>query len=170
MSEKINNVPNELRQRRQWVLWKYLRGAKVPFQVTGSAAATTKPEQWADLDDCRAAGRNGGYVGLGYVFSPGDPYVGIDLDDCRDLETGKIEPWANEIIRRLNTYCESSPSGTGVKLWARGEYPGDGSGRKVDYNSGAVEIYDHSRYFCVTGNVLGAVRPIRTPSPKLIGL
>ena len=52
--------------------------------------------------------------GIGLVFN-GDGLIGVDLDDCRDLATGDMASWASDIIARLDTYCEVSPSQTGVK-------------------------------------------------------
>lgn len=53
---------------------------------------------------------------VGFVFTRDDPFVGIDLDHCRDPETGKIKPWALEIVAKLNSYSEVSPSGTGLHI------------------------------------------------------
>jgi putative DNA primase/helicase len=41
-----------------------------------------------------------------------------------DKSTGDIDTWASEIISRLQTYSEISPSETGVKMLARGIKPG----------------------------------------------
>jgi putative DNA primase/helicase len=64
--------------------------------------------------------------GIGYVFSAEDPYTGIDLDKCRDPETGTIEEWAQEIIISLRSYTEISPSGRGVHIIVRGKLPPEG--------------------------------------------
>ena len=42
---------------------------------------------------------------------------GIDLDTCRDEATGVIEPWAQEVVDRIASYAEISPSLTGVKIF-----------------------------------------------------
>jgi hypothetical protein len=43
---------------------------------------------------------------------------GIDLDTCRDIETGLYTPWAQEILDYFGEdYAELSPSATGVKLF-----------------------------------------------------
>jgi Primase C terminal 1 (PriCT-1) len=61
-----------------------------------------------------------GYQGLGFVFSKSDPFTGIDLDRCLTAD-GQVKPWAQGIIERFaDTYMEISPSGLGVKIWARG--------------------------------------------------
>jgi len=49
--------------------------------------------------------------------------VGIDLDKCRNPETGELEPEAQEIVRRMDSYTEVSPSGTGVHIYVIGTKP-----------------------------------------------
>ena len=131
------NIPQEMRDRRQWIDWKLSRNprptgkpwTKIPLDPnTGRKAATTRPETWADFGTARDrheqlsrhAGK-GGSEGLGYILR-GD-HVGIDLDDCRDPHTGELEPWAQEIIRRIDSYTEVSPSGSGIRIICRGKLP-----------------------------------------------
>lgn len=82
---------------------------------------------------------------------------GIDLDGCRDPETGAVAQWAQSIIDRFRTYTEVSPSGTGVKLFLRGKSPlQKGKKKTVDAErignkTPGIELYDHGRYFTVTG-------------------
>jgi hypothetical protein len=83
------------------------------------------------------------------VFSVTDPFCGIDLDDCLDAE-GNVKPWARRIVERFgDTYMEISPSGCGLKIWIRGGVPANLAG--VSVGDGQIEIYDHARYFTVTG-------------------
>jgi hypothetical protein len=81
--------------------------------------------------------------GLGIVL--GNGLCGVDLDRCRDVDTGELSPWAQEAVAELDTYAEVSPSGTGVKLFAFGAVP---TGRR---KRGNVEVYDGDRFFTVTG-------------------
>lgn len=143
-----NEIPAiaELAQRRQWVCWRLEKRegkpTKVPVQPNGILAATDNPRTWSGYEEVvEAATRNG--WGIGYVFS-GD-CVGVDLDKCRDPATDKIDDWAVEIIGRLRSYTEVSPSGTGVHILCLGVIPRDGGRR------GQVEVYTRRRFFCVTG-------------------
>jgi hypothetical protein len=90
------------------------------------------------------------WSGIGFVFSPDDPYFGIDLDDCLDAE-GNLKPWAQPILGRFaDSYAEISPSGLGIKIFAKGTLPGGGVAFAL--GDGRVEVCDHARYFTVTGN------------------
>ena len=116
--KSISKIPEELRQIPQWVVWRLVdRGGKktkLPFDpVSGKPASTTNPHTWRSFDEALKACEQRKYAGLGFVFSEDDPYCGIDLDHVHDLETRQYEPWARELINRLDSYSELSQSGTG---------------------------------------------------------
>jgi putative DNA primase/helicase len=100
------------------------------------------------------------YDGIGFVFCGADPFVGIDLDDCRDAESGEVAPWAQSIIDRVQEgYVEASPSGTGVHIIVEGAtVPGERARKKVRSKTGEVvgevEMYGHGRFFTITGEAL----------------
>lgn len=152
-------IPIELRELPRWVLWRYQPhgtgvGQRVPkapiCSKDGRPASTTNPATWASFDEAQAAYLDGvGKAdGLGFVVASG--IVGGDLDHCRDPETGDIEAWAKDILDLVDTYSEVSPSGTGVRFFARATLPPKGRKR------GAVEMYegDGGRYLTVTGHRL----------------
>jgi primase-polymerase (primpol)-like protein len=86
-----------------------------------------------------------GLDGIGFVVTTDDDYVALDLDSCRNPDTGEIQPWARAIIERFASYTEVSPSGTGIRVFVKGRLPP--GGRK----KGAIEIYDTARFMTVTG-------------------
>jgi hypothetical protein len=142
-----------IRDLRQWLCWRTEerdgRPTKVPYSpLTGERASSTDPKTWASYSAAVTASKERGYGGIGFVFTPDDDLCGIDLDACIDLDTGEIEPWAQEIIEELDSYTEISPSGTGVHVLVRGTLP-EGRSRK-----GRFEAYDRGRYFTVTGRHL----------------
>jgi putative DNA primase/helicase len=154
-------LPDTLTERDQWVNWAWQFDAarsvwtKVPKQPTGRNASSTDPETWSTFEDVLAAADRNPEFGVGYVFANGDAIVGIDLDDCLDVE-GHLKPWAMPIIERFaDTYLEVSPSGCGVKIFVRADIGKliNGSGVRKPYHDGAVEVYRHSRFFTVTGHV-----------------
>ena len=155
------NIPASLKERNQWVLWRIVqrdRPTKVPFSVDGTPAKANDPATWTSFDVALARYQQGGYEGIGYEFTKDDPFVGIDLDGCRNPDSGVVSQWAKEIITEFGTYAEVSPSHTGVKLFVRGKLPFS-SGRKVELKDlppigdkqPAIEVYEHGRYFAVTG-------------------
>lgn len=158
-----NIIPLELRERDQWVCWKFIadqngKRNKVPYSTTGRRASTTDCTTWNSFgktlkttETVKSKGKPR-YDGIGYVFSEGDGIAGIDLDDCLD-ESGKLKPWATEIIGLFaDTYCEISPSKTGLKLFVHGKLPDGTPGRKWPCDDGSIEVYHRGRYFTVTAN------------------
>ena len=87
---------------------------------TGSPASTADSSTWGTFE--RVADFRGA-DGIGFVFTEDDPYVGIDLDDCRDPDTGELTDLANSIVEQLDSYTEISPSGTGIHIIVRGVLP-----------------------------------------------
>ena len=144
------NIPHELQQRPQWVA--YEPGSKIPLDPrTGRYASITDSLTWGTFEEAlRRAEEHG--LGVGFVFSSGDPFVGVDLDKCRDPESGEVAQWAQEIIEELDSYTEVSPSGTGVHIIVKGKLP-KSLNKTLKERGGKVEMYSQERFFTVTGNV-----------------
>jgi putative DNA primase/helicase len=146
-------IPAELKGFRSWVCWRYEqrdgkpKPDKVPYTPgVGRRASTTDMRTWRSFPEALEAFGEDGYDGIGFVFSSGDPFAGIDLDGCRDPETGEVEPWAEKIVEQADGYAEASPSGTGVHVILRGKAPNKKRGR--------VECYGSGRFFTMTGRAL----------------
>lgn len=142
----LKKIPPELKALPQWVCW---RPNKIPVNPkTGRNAKADDPTTWGSFDHAVKywqAHKNKGIAGIGFEFCANDPFTGVDLDKCRNAETGEIELWAREIITWLNSYTEVSPSGGGVHILIKGNLP-PGPRRK-----GQVEMYSEGRYFTMTG-------------------
>ena len=152
---RFAKIPSDLTERPQWVCWRLEerqgKPTKIPFDpVTGKPASSTDPATWRCFTDAVAAFGRGGFNGIGFVFSKADPFTGIDLDHVRD-QSGTFEPWARDLVKRLDSYAELSQSGAGVHIIVRAKLPG---GRR---RKGAVEMYDSGRYFCMTGRTLAGM-------------
>lgn len=150
---EADGIPAELKRRPQWVNWRYAlddeKWTKPPYNPrTGRKASSTDLLTWSTFEDVLTAHRAGGYDGVGFMFCSGDPYTGVDLDGCRDPETGEIEAWAGEIVRGLDSYTELSPSGTGLHIILKGKVP-------VPLKRGQIEMYSVERCFTVSGHVAG---------------
>ena len=145
---KAENIPEQLKARPQWVVWKAVgdKPDKVPYSArSGRRASSTDLLTWGTFQEALEAYENGEYAGLGFVFSSADPYTGIDLDNCVD-ENGEIAVWALEIVRYFDSYTELSATGTSLHIIIRGEVP--------NRRKGEVEVYSSKRFFTVTGHVV----------------
>jgi predicted transcriptional regulator len=152
----VDNLPAELLSHPQFVAWDYEvregKPTKVPRNPhTGRKAQSNNPKTWGTLADALACMSERILPGVGFMFSPDDPYTGIDLDKCRDPETGAIANWARSIILQLDSYTEVSPSGTGVKIIVQGTKPGP---RCKTTKPNTIEMYDAVRFFTLTGHHL----------------
>jgi putative DNA primase/helicase len=147
----IENIPDELKRRKQWVVWQLEprngKATKVPYIAGGvGKASSTDLTTWRTFEEAVQAFKSGRYNGVGFVFSSEDPFAGVDLDHCRDPETGELEEWAAEIVQELGSYAEVSPSGTGVHIIVRGKAP--------NKKRGKTEAYSSQRFFTMTGQAL----------------
>jgi putative DNA primase/helicase len=149
-------IPGSLKEIPRWLLWKYIKKkkpdgtifwTKVPFQTSGAPASTTDPRTWCSYDDALDAWMVGDFDGIGLTL--GSDVQGIDLDDCRDPVTGKLNDFSIEVLARVKGYAEVSPSGTGIKLFAKTNLDGSRTKKEV-----GVELYREGRYFTVTGRAL----------------
>jgi putative DNA primase/helicase len=138
---------DELKQQRRWVLWRYESDTKVPYQANGRHAQSNNPQTWGTWIELQPFVTQ--YSGVGIML--GNPLGGADLDHC--VEDGKIAPWAQEIIARIHSYTEISPSGTGIRLLIVGSH-GHDKGRKLKRRETeeAAEAYDNVRFLTFTGH------------------
>ena len=166
VSVDVDAVPDKLAQREAWVCWRYSWNSdrdewtKIPLDVnSGGFAKSTDPDTWVSFGD--AVGyherRDTDTDGIGYVVHEGDTVVGVDLDDCRDVETGELEPWAEQVLADVETYSEVSPSGTGLRQFGLGFLPDGGNRSDIEGADGHLELYETGRYLTVTGAKLDGV-------------
>jgi primase-polymerase (primpol)-like protein len=157
LAPRFDAMPEELTRVPRWVLWgrKPKPGEKVskaPLMPNGRHASPTDPTTWSTFDECRRAFERGGFTGVGFVLDgkprdDGRILIGIDVDK---VTTASVRiPELQALLD--STYCEESPSGTGLRafvwadraittvLQARDGWPG-------------VEIYTTDRYLTVTGH------------------
>lgn len=159
----------ELKSVKQWVAFRFEerngKRTKVPVNPhTGGNAQTSNPETWGTLTQAQDAVKRYGVDGVGFVFANG--YFGIDLDHVIDPDKRTIKKHAQDIIDTVDSYTEISPSGTGIHIIAKGS-PDFDRNRNDDIG---LEMYyptynedgtiKGGRYFTVTGNAYGAVKPI----------
>jgi len=163
-----DNIPAQLRQRPNWVAWG-IRDAppKSPFNPASLLSGKPFPakagvrETWGRYEAAAECVRRGLARGIGYEFD-GNGVYGVDLDHVMDART--LTPQAQEIVGKLDSYTEVSPSGTGLHIFVLAPGADITRHRKKDY---FLEIYSVGRYFTVTGNVMGSLKPIATHTVEL---
>jgi len=151
----LTSFPPELAALPHWVCWRLEpdarsgRDAKVPYNPhTGKRASATNPASWGTLTQALACAEKYQYTGVGFVFMKETGYVGLDIDSCLD-ESGRPTATAADIIAHLPpTYIEITPSDRGLHALLKGVLPPGGGNKN---SSTGVELYDHARYFTMTG-------------------
>ena len=136
------NIPNELKQLKQWVCWTIDKLPKNAY--TGKNAQSNNQKTWAYFDEAVEACKKFKFDGVGFMFANG--YFGVDLDAHHGQTLSK--DLINEFTSTLNSYAEYSRSGDGIHIICKGRLP-EGARRK-----GQIEMYDTGRYFIMTGNVI----------------
>lgn len=159
MIQIYRNIPEELKQLKQWCGYRILnrngRNTKVPINpYTGEFGKSNDESTWSDFETAVEAINKFNLNGIGFYFK--EPYIGIDIDDVR----GQIEAYLSgntddennivaEFIDIMQSYAEISPSGNGVHIIVKGDLPKNGS------RKGNIEMYSNGRFFTMTGNHIG---------------
>ena len=164
----------------RWVAWQTEgrgpqgKATKVPYAPDGKKARADAPATWGTRKAAETRAETlprpfgAGGVGIELGVHGGLAIGGIDLDTCRSAQTGKLTPWANEVLELFGSYAEVSPSGTGVKVFfifdaadqptlrnAMGTEHGKQFKRKIgNDHPPAIELYLSNRYFAVTDQIL----------------
>jgi hypothetical protein len=144
----LTTIPNELRELRQWVTWRYIINdgvaTKVPFNArTGQTAAIDDPSSWSDFETVCAKFLEGGESGIMLALTEHDPFAVADLDDPKG--DPQVIGLYDQILTHFDSYAEVSPSGKGGHIFVKGHVP---RGLKRSH----VEVYSSKRFISVTGD------------------
>lgn len=159
MQLAIDQIPEELKLLKRWVVWKYeTRGdkrSKVPYTVNGFKARVDDPATWAEFD--QAVARVADFHGIGFVVTAAEKMTVWDLDHCLNPKTVEIvDPKVKWAVETLGSYTEITPSGEGLRILMKGTLP-LGRNRRGHY-----EGYSVDRYVTITGHRFpGTVGEIR---------
>jgi AAA domain len=147
-------------KRKNWVGWRSTPGRpdpktgitpkprKLPISViTRSGRDWGNPENHTTYVNAAARIAELKLSGVGFVLTLGCGLIGVDLDNCRNPDTGEIAEWAQAIIDLAETYAEISPSGKGVRVWIKGELAS-----AIICERAGIEIYSGGRYLTFTGD------------------
>ena len=153
MYEKL---PEQLKKDGRFCLWKYEerngRMTKVPYQTNGRKASSADKNTFSDFR--LAVNAMDGYDGIG--MGAFDDFCMVDIDHC--VFGGKLTQMAEDIVERMDSYTEFSPSGTGVRIVCKASSLFYDTGRYYINNQKlGLEIYAAgvTKKFCtLTGNVI----------------
>lgn len=159
LAPNFDDMPAELKTYPQWVLWRYdwnedqKKWTKVLYNPkTKRKAKSTDPETWADYDFTVAAYRLNAdhFSGVGFVFTPDDPFTGIDFDHCLTVDDmgDELSQFAKEWVDYVGSYTEVTPSNTGLHIIVKGKLAPNA---KCKVALLGIEAYQQGRYFTMSG-------------------
>ena len=168
------NAPEELRKRKIWLVWRAIptddgRIDKVPWRPDGVGKLSwSNPLNRITFDEARElylAGqklptRNGQhFAGVGFIVPErSDDGINLavhDLDDA--IENDKISPGALDVLHRINSYSELSPSEHGIHtISLAGSLNGKANlGRKdnqpLKLKGQSIEVFVRNHFVTFTG-------------------
>lgn len=163
-----DNIPAALKAIKGWLVWKATPGNagkfnKVPYYPgtrslrKGQQGAPDDLVQLGTFDEAMATfDEDARYAGIGFAMLDRFGLVALDVDRC--VESGVVREDVSGLTEE--TYCEISPSGTGIRAF----WVGSATGGKNPANG--FELYPDKQFVTVTGqqvcnsySVLGEVLP-----------
>lgn len=158
-------IPNDLRMNGLWCCWKLTDKGKLPIDaLTGKMARSNdkttfhsyqqvmeKVHNYYNFDE-----NNRALGGLGLGIFNG--FSAIDIDNCRNPETGKLTEMAEDIIDFCQSYTEISPSNRGIRIIFK--TPNSDLNKEKYYINNrnlGLEIYiseNTNKFVTITGNAL----------------
>ena len=163
LSLKAENIPESMKIKKQWVAFKIRNGKKIPIDPkTHETASISDPNTWGTFEQAARLVGQGICPAVGYAMTEDDKLVFVDVDyhpeKCKsEEEKEELKKKCDALIRAItpfNTYMETSLSGTGVHLLARGSInPELATGESETW---PVEIYGNTdkRFIIMTGHKL----------------
>lgn len=148
---------------RQFIIFVLVNSKKRPgktdkFPVdhrSGKVANAHDSNIWLSSQEAisiaKSMGRN---YGVGFVFTPHDPFFFIDIDGCLEPCGTKWSPLAINLLSAFSgAAVEVSSSGKGLHIIAKGSSP-EHSCKNINLN---LEFYTSGRFVALTGlNIIGS--------------
>ncbi len=135
---------------------------KVPYQPRDPTkrAATNDKRTWGTHADAVANVEAGRATGIGFCLLETN-LCAFDIDDCRDLATGNIDPVATQLIARCGaTYVEVTVSGGGLRIIGLGGTKYVNRKHKILGSRVSIESYRNcARYITISGMTFDGVEP-----------
>jgi hypothetical protein len=159
-----------LQSKEQWLTWDYVWNAdkgrydKPPCSAhTGRPASINNSANLGTFAEAAATAARLKMAGVGFLLTNDDGMTGIDIDHCI-TDSGSLSDLAAEVIGYGETYAEVSPSGAGIRLFARGKID-----KAMKDDALGVEIYGSGRYLTVTGQQIPDTPNRIADAPRTLG-
>lgn len=149
----FNKIPDKLKTQALWCVWKQ---GKIPCNPrTGKNAQSNIPETFSDFETACNALEKGQYEGLGINIHNG--FSAIDIDHCIG-EKGELSDMAKDIITKMGSYTETSPSGTGIHIiFTTHDFLFDKEAYYINNQKIGLEVYiagATKKFITITGNAI----------------
>lgn len=158
-------IPADMVRLPNWVA----RQGKIPYGINGERAKVNTPRTWSTLQKVKSFlnGAPPAYNGLGFMLERKNKIVCVDVDRC--LVDGKPNCTATKVLEKIDTYTETSQSGTGLHFFGRGTMPKSSVKFKSPFDVGTdIEIYAGlddknkcGRFIAFTGDVYEGHKTLR---------
>lgn len=146
-----------LAQYAQFIAWRIEKRlnaqgeeveTKVPYSPTlGKGASSVDPSHWSTYDRALDFQRRNGMAGIGFVFTPQDPFFFIDIDKA--LQGNSWSLLAQELCARFpGAAVEVSQSGTGLHIIGSCT---KGFNHRNKNTPLKIELYTKERFVALTG-------------------
>ena len=150
---------------RQFILYKLVPGnggkfnkipvnpfTRLPYPKGGDWQKD--PSQMTDFNTASANCIQG--YGIGFLFTPNDPFFFLDIDDCLDPSGASWSALALELMASLpGSAVEVSSSGKGLHVFGRGKPSAPHANKNTSLN---LEFYTEWRFVALTGtNAVGGM-------------
>jgi primase-polymerase (primpol)-like protein len=153
-AERHTNIPIAMKEWDHWCCWQYVqrngKKTKQPFDPkTGLHARTNNSATWGSYDQAIAASAK--FDGIGLVLT-NSHFAAFDIDNCRNPETGDIDPETLRFAKYVNSHTEITPSGTGLRIIGIGNGEEIHRSRRLN-ETVKIETYRRAtRFITVTGD------------------
>jgi hypothetical protein len=154
----LNRLPTaleHLRAQKVWLCWCWFwngrKWTKPPRRTDNPDrnASSSDPASWGSYEQAVEQVLAGKADGIGFALK-GRNIGGIDLDHCREPETGTIAPWAEEYLRQFaDAYAEATVSGHGLRILGTSTLESFAPKYKLadKSNGSAVELFSNSHHY-----------------------
>ena len=152
-----DSLPDELKEKGLFCVWDYEnRGSgltKVPYDpISGKRASSNNKDTFTEYRYAVSEAPDYDGIGIG-IF---DGVSGLDIDHCIG-ENGELSETAQDIIRIMHSYTETSPSGKGIHiLFFTKDFDYDKEKYYIKNEKAGLEAYVSgatNRFLTCTGNV-----------------